>query len=200
MKHLWTYLFVGILLTVPLWLHDQYFLHILITTGIFIIGAMSLNLLLGFTGQLSLGHIAFFGIGAYTSALTSLGFDIPIFGDFRIVHQPWHPVAGILLGTLVAGLFGYIVGKLSFKNPGRVFRYRHHQFCGSRSPGGTQLGRSDARSARTQQHPADRIQPAFNRGDGLLAKRRRTTIWCWGWLSSPMYSYNASCAPAWGAR
>ncbi|MFC3106439.1 branched-chain amino acid ABC transporter permease [Undibacterium arcticum] len=121
MKHLWTYLFVGILLTVPLWLHDQYFLHILITTGIFIIGAMSLNLLLGFTGQLSLGHIAFFGIGAYTSALTSLGFDIPIFGDFRIVHQPWHPVAGILLGTLVAGLFGYIVGKLSFKIRGAYF-------------------------------------------------------------------------------
>ena len=37
---------------------------------------MSLNLLLGYTGQLSLGHVAFFGIGAYASALTSLGFDV----------------------------------------------------------------------------------------------------------------------------
>ncbi len=37
---------------------------------------MSLNLLLGYTGQLSLGHVAFFGIGAYVSALTSLGFDV----------------------------------------------------------------------------------------------------------------------------
>src|SRR5262249_32367145 len=56
-----------ILLTIPLWLQDQYILHILITTGIFIIAAMSLNLLLGYTGQLSLGHVAFFGIGAYAS-------------------------------------------------------------------------------------------------------------------------------------
>ena len=34
---------------------------------------MSLNLLLGYTGQLSLGHVAFFGIGAYVSSLVSLG-------------------------------------------------------------------------------------------------------------------------------
>ena len=69
-----------VLLTVPLWLHDQYILHILITTGIFIIAAMSLNLLLGYTGQLSLGHVAFFGIGAYASALTTLGFNVELPG------------------------------------------------------------------------------------------------------------------------
>ena len=40
---------------------------------VFTIGAISLNLLLGYTGQLSLGHIAFFGIGAYASALTTFG-------------------------------------------------------------------------------------------------------------------------------
>ena len=71
----------------PLWLRDPYLMNALITTGIFIIGAMSLNLLLGFTGQLSLGHIAFFGIGAYVSALTSLGFDAGLpfgFASFTI--------------------------------------------------------------------------------------------------------------------
>ena len=62
----WT--FLAFLISIPLWVTDQYFIHILITTGIFVIAAMSLNLLLGYTGQLSLGHVAFFGIGAYTSA------------------------------------------------------------------------------------------------------------------------------------
>jgi len=122
MKNLGTIFLLFVLLTVPLWVTDQYYLHIVITTGIFIIGAMSLNLLLGFTGQLSLGHIAFFGIGAYTSALTSLGFDIPVFwGDGRIIHEAWHPVIGILLGTFVAGVCGYVVGKLSFKIRGAYF-------------------------------------------------------------------------------
>ena len=60
------------LLTVPLWVPNPYHLHVLIMAGIFAILALSLNLLLGYTGQLSLGHTAFFGIGAYTSALLTL--------------------------------------------------------------------------------------------------------------------------------
>jgi branched-chain amino acid transport system permease protein len=108
------------LFTVPLWLQDQYFLHILIITGIFIIAAMSLNLLLGYTGQLSLGHVAFFGIGAYASALTSLGFDVEVFG-YTFVHEPWPVPIGFVLGTAIAGLCGYLIGKLSFKVRGAYF-------------------------------------------------------------------------------
>jgi branched-chain amino acid transport system permease protein len=107
-------------LTVPLWLQDQYLLHILIITGIFIIAAMSLNLLLGYTGQLSLGHVAFFGIGAYASALTTLGFDIDLFG-LRVAHQPWPAIIGLLVGMVVAGLSGYAIGRLSFKVRGAYF-------------------------------------------------------------------------------
>ncbi|RYX94268.1 MAG: branched-chain amino acid ABC transporter permease [Bradyrhizobiaceae bacterium] len=107
--------------SVPLWLKDPYLLNALITTGIFIIGAMSMNLLLGFTGQLSLGHIAFFGIGAYVSALTSLGYDVPIAGDFHIVHTPWPPIAGFALAVVISGLCGYLVGKLSFRVRGAYF-------------------------------------------------------------------------------
>src|SRR5258708_2088698 len=107
--------------SVPLWLHDPYLLNALITTGIFIIGAMSLNLLLGFTGQLSLGHIAFFGIGAYVSSLTALGFDVGLFGGFHIVHVPWPPITGFVLAIVIAGFCGYLVGRLSFRVRGAYF-------------------------------------------------------------------------------
>ena len=72
----------------PLWLGDLYVLHVLIMTGIFIIAAMSLNLLLGYTGQLSLGHVAFFGIGAYTSSLVSLGFEVHLLPDWLVASTP----------------------------------------------------------------------------------------------------------------
>ncbi|PJG56231.1 branched-chain amino acid ABC transporter permease [Bradyrhizobium forestalis] len=121
MRAIITILAVAALASVPLWLRDPYLLNALITTGIFVIGAMSLNLLLGFTGQLSLGHIAFFGIGAYVSALTSLGFDIGLPGGFRLVHAPWPPIAGFVLAILIAGLCGYFVGLLSFRVRGAYF-------------------------------------------------------------------------------
>jgi branched-chain amino acid transport system permease protein len=115
------WLWLAFLLSVPVWLDDQYFLHILITTGIFTIAAMSLNLLLGFTGQLSLGHVAFFGIGAYTSALLSLGFDLRLTGDYTFVVAPKPVWLAFLCGVVLAGFFGWVIGKISFKVRGAYF-------------------------------------------------------------------------------
>lgn len=112
---------VALLATVPLWLQDFYLLHVMITTGIFIIAAMSLNLLLGYTGQLSLGHVAFFGIGAYTSALVSLGFEIHIWSDVTVGLAPKPVWFAMLTGVVVAGLTGYAIGKLSFRVRGAYF-------------------------------------------------------------------------------
>ena len=114
------WLFVAFLASVPLWLLDPYFLHVIVIAGIFTIAAMSLNLLLGYTGQLSLGHVAFFGIGAYASSLTALGFDVGIFG-VRVVHGPWPALIGFLVGIVIAGACGYAIGKLSFKVRGAYF-------------------------------------------------------------------------------
>ena len=115
----WT--FVALLASVPYWLNDNYILHILITTGIFIIAAMSLNLLLGYTGQLSLGHVAFFGIGAYSSALMSLGFEIHVTSAMTMGLAPKPVWLAMLTGAAVAGLFGYAIGKLAFRVRGAYF-------------------------------------------------------------------------------
>jgi len=118
----WTSLLVlGCLASIPLWVTNLYFLHVLITTGIFIIAAMSLNLLLGFTGQLSLGHVAFFGIGAYASALAALGFEVHLGDDFAVGIGPKPVWLAMLLGALAAGLCGLAVGKIAFKVRGAYF-------------------------------------------------------------------------------
>lgn len=109
------------LFSIPLWMTNQYYLHILISAGIFIIAAMSLNLLLGYTGQLSLGHVAFFGIGAYTSALVSLGFDLELTDSTTFVFAPRPVWVAFLAGIVVAGFFGWLIGRISFRIRGAYF-------------------------------------------------------------------------------
>jgi branched-chain amino acid transport system permease protein len=104
----------------PLWT-SLYVLHVLITTTIFIIAAMGLNLLLGYTGQLSLGHVAFFGIGAYASALTLLGFEVHLTDDLAVGIGPQPAWLGMLTGVLAAGLCGYALGKIAFRVRGAYF-------------------------------------------------------------------------------
>ena len=47
---------------------DRYWLSLLIQIGYFAIAALGLNILVGFTGQISIGHAAFFGFGAFATA------------------------------------------------------------------------------------------------------------------------------------
>ncbi len=56
---------------------SAYLLHLAILAGIYVILAVSLNLIIGYAGQVSLGHAAFYGIGAYISALTALNWHLP---------------------------------------------------------------------------------------------------------------------------
>ncbi|MCB1548764.1 MAG: branched-chain amino acid ABC transporter permease [Hyphomicrobiaceae bacterium] len=125
-----------LLASVPLWLDSLYILHVLITTGIFIIAAMSLNLLLGYTGQLSLGHVAFFGIGAYASSLASLGFEvhlladvdlplgslaIPLMRQFLVKVEPQPVWLSMIIAVFVAALCGWFIGKIAFRVRGAYF-------------------------------------------------------------------------------
>jgi branched-chain amino acid transport system permease protein len=74
----------------------NYLFHIIILICIFSILSISMNLILGVTGLLNLGHIAFFGIGAYTSALLSLQ-GIPF-------------LPSLLAGSVLAGFIAYLIG------------------------------------------------------------------------------------------
>jgi branched-chain amino acid transport system permease protein len=114
---------VGIvfLASIPLWLDNSYLLHILVITGIFIIAAMSLNLLLGYAGQLSLGHVAFFGIGAYASALVSLGFKVSLFPGFVFSSEPKPVWLAMPAGILAAAACGWFIGRIAFKVRGAYF-------------------------------------------------------------------------------
>src|SRR5450756_3190039 len=82
---------------------SAYWLSILIQIGIFAIAALGLNILVGFTGQISIGHAAFFLLGAFTSAYISNNLPIPVF--FAI------PLAGVV--TAIVGLiFGLPAARL----------------------------------------------------------------------------------------
>src|SRR5205814_5573768 len=61
-----------------------------------------------------------FGVGAYASVLVTVGFDVEIFGH-TFVHGPWPVVTGFVIATAVAGLCGYLIGKLSFRVRGAYF-------------------------------------------------------------------------------
>jgi branched-chain amino acid transport system permease protein len=114
-----TVAFLLLLVSLPWWLDNPYLLHVLIVAGIFIIAAMSLNLLLGYAGQLSLGHVAFFGIGAYASALVSLGFKLTFPFDVTVEAKPvW---LAMLMGIVAAGLCGWFIGRIAFKVRGAYF-------------------------------------------------------------------------------
>src|SRR5205823_12381036 len=95
-------------LTLPFWLPNPYFLHVAIMAGIFGVLALSLNLLLGYTGQLSLGHAAFFGIGAYASALLTLRLE-------------WSVWLALPAAVALAALAGWLLGRLALKLRGAYF-------------------------------------------------------------------------------
>src|SRR5258708_1109328 len=75
----WAVLLVA-LLSAPGVLGEGYELHLLIVSAIFVMLSSGLSLIVGHAGLLSLGHAAFFGLGAYTSALLYLRLGVPMSG------------------------------------------------------------------------------------------------------------------------
>ncbi|HEX6317948.1 MAG TPA: branched-chain amino acid ABC transporter permease [Burkholderiales bacterium] len=101
-------LFILVLYLLPALEPHPYVLHVLVLSCLYAIPAIGLNLMLGYTGLVSLGHMAFAGIGAYTAAVlmvdAKLGFWI-----------------ALPLATLTAGAAGFAVGAI-------CLRFRTHYF------------------------------------------------------------------------
>jgi len=90
------------------WVLARYQISILTELFIFGLLALSLDLIMGYTGMVSFGHAAYFGLGAYASALLLLNFAVPV------------PVA-LLGGALLAGAVAFPVGYLSTRATGIYF-------------------------------------------------------------------------------
>ena len=95
-------LFVLPLSLLPLVVQSRYVLTIMIFTGLYTILTVGLCLLMGYTGQVSLGHAAFYGLGAYVSAITTATYGL----------SPW---LGILFSMAVAGGVALAIAQPIFK-------------------------------------------------------------------------------------
>jgi branched-chain amino acid transport system permease protein len=102
----WTVATIAVLFFVvlPASIHE-YYLSIVNLISIAVIGALGLNILVGYTGQISIGHGAFMSVGAYTAANFATRLDFPF----------W---LALPLGGLMAALVGVVVGFPSLRIKG----------------------------------------------------------------------------------
>lgn len=107
---------VLVLLILPHLFTMDYYLHIFVMSEIYAVLALSLALIVGFSGQVSMGHAAFYGIGAYISAILSTRFGLSFWITF------W-------LSGIAAGIVSYIIGKLVLRLKGHVLAITTAFFC-----------------------------------------------------------------------
>jgi branched-chain amino acid transport system permease protein len=103
--YLGLYIVIAILLVLPFVLPNSFYLDLVIRMAINAVIVLGLNLLIGFAGQISLGHAGFLGIGAYASAV------LP-------THFGWHPLLAMGAGAAVTGALAALVARPIFKLKG----------------------------------------------------------------------------------
>ena len=99
---------IAVAIVLPLLVRSEYYRQVLVTGYISAIAVYGLNIILGYTGLLTLGHAAFFGIGAYAVALLETRLGVPF----------WVALAA---GCAAAVILGYLVGLVSLRTRGNYF-------------------------------------------------------------------------------
>jgi len=103
-----TYALIAVLLIIlPLFLND-YYRDIMTLTGMYVVLALGLNIVVGQAGLLNLGYVAFYAIGAYTYAILSTTFGLSF----------W---SGLAAGGLVAAVFAVLLGMPTLRLRGDYF-------------------------------------------------------------------------------
>ena len=95
-----------VLLVLPTVVQDDFWLSVLIYSGVTAIGAIGLNLLTGYCGQISLGHAFFIGAGAYCAALVG--------GDLGLPLPLW-----LLASAAIGAMLGGVIGPFTLRLRGR---------------------------------------------------------------------------------
>jgi ABC-type branched-chain amino acid transport system, permease component len=94
--------------SMPLWIHDGYILQLVFRVLVFAVLGIAWNFVGGYAGQLSLGHVAYFGIGAYAMTLSTEKIG-------------WNPWLGVVLGAVLAALMALLIGSITFRLRGPYF-------------------------------------------------------------------------------
>jgi branched-chain amino acid transport system permease protein len=95
-------------LTVPAWLDDSFLIQMLFRTAIFAVLGIAWNLIGGYAGQLSLGHVAYFGLGGYGFSLLHADLGINV----------W---LALVLGSAIACGAALVIGSITFRLRGPYF-------------------------------------------------------------------------------
>jgi branched-chain amino acid transport system permease protein len=91
-----------IIIILPLFVESKYYFIVLNVIGLNTIVVVGLNLLIGFAGQISLGHAAFYGLGSYFSGILTVNYGFPL----------W---PAMVVGMLATGAVAYLIGYPSLK-------------------------------------------------------------------------------------
>lgn len=103
-------------IALPFVFPDKYVIRIATVSLLYVMITLSLNLMVGHLGQMTFGHAAFYGIGAYTAAILTTTYHVPFLVAF-------------LIAGVVAGIFGLLLGLPVLKLKGYYFTIITMVFC-----------------------------------------------------------------------
>jgi branched-chain amino acid transport system permease protein len=103
-----------LILLLPLFFQNKYYISLFVVVGIHSLVVLGLTLFMGFAGQVSLGHAAFYGIGAYITGVLSTKFGFPVMASFLlaiggtgfialVIAYPILKIKGFYLGMATLG-------------------------------------------------------------------------------------------------